>query len=213
MTKVTDKFNRYIRLIFRDGLPGYIIREDGIDWVNDRIVEFIHQLVSESMRFMHTAHPPRVSLLERDVEASLQVLLPDIMRRLAETYMNDRLTQYDENKEVRNKTERAGLRVAIGRCAIHIRRGLPNHQLRHRTFIMVASVIEYLISEFLDCIKEIEEGEEVMEVEEEEVGDDGGEEVGEEEEEPKELTLEKIQSVCRSDTGLSSVFGSPGLLS
>lgn len=199
--KVTDKFNRYIRVVFKDGLPGYIIREDGVDWVNNQVVKFIQRLISEAMRFMHTAHPPRVSLLERDVEASLQVLLPDQMRRLAETYMNDRLTQYDENEGVRNKTERAGLRVAIGRCAVHLRRGLPNHQLRHKTFIMVAAVLEYLLTELLDSIRESEGGMEEREEEEKE------------EEEPKELTLEKIQSVCGEDVDLSFVFGSPGLLS
>ncbi len=208
-SKVTDKFNRYIKLVLKGTLNRYIIREDALDWINIQLVDFVKRLVEESTRFMQTATPPRVSLLERDVHAGIQELLPDSMRRLAETYIQGRLTDFFKNTEERNKTKRANLRVSIGRCTLHIRRNLPNHQIRQTIFIVVAALLEYLLCELADNIKTKDES---CPVKKEPDMEEDDETESKEEDIIQEVTLDKVQSACASDPELQSVLG-VGLLS
>jgi len=150
--KVTNRFDRYIRIIFHKLLPGQVIKGDAVMWLHNQIVVFIERICSEAFRYMQTSKPCRVTLMERDMELGIFQVLPHDMREVASTFLTHTIERYDKASS-RSKTKRAGLYVSTGRCELYVRTFIAGHQIRRKVFIMVASCIEYLLTEVFHTVK------------------------------------------------------------
>ena len=150
--KVTNRFDRYIRIIFHKLLPGQVIKGDAVVWLHNQIVVFIERICSEAFRYMQTSKPCRVTLMERDMELGIFQVLPHDMREVASTFLTHTIERYDKASS-RSKTKRAGLYVSTGRCELYVRTFIAGHQIRRKVFIMVASCIEYLLTEVFHTVK------------------------------------------------------------
>lgn len=176
--KITDRFDRYIQLVFdkvfagakrrrRRGVkpPGDVVdaagpptqrplklRPDAIAHLHDRVAALLHRACREAFAYMHTSKPPRVTLMKMDVMLGLQQILPHTLREFAEGYVEAVLERYAAGT-ARSKTKRAGLHVSIGRVAVHVRRHVSNHQLRHEVFVILAAFLEYVLVEVFQAVK------------------------------------------------------------
>jgi hypothetical protein len=188
--KVTNRFDRYIRIIFHKLLPGQVIKSDGVTWLHNQLITFIEKICSEAFRYMQTSKPSRVTLMERDMELGIFQVLPHDMREVASDFLTHTLERYDKSSN-RSKTKRAGLYVSTGRCELYVRTFIAGHQIRRKVFIMVASCIEYLLTEVFHTVKSALESTEESERIKATTGVD-------------EII---IVTACEGDRGLSGLFG------
>lgn len=188
--KVTNRFDRYIRVIFHKLLPGQIIKADAVDWLHNQIVTFIERICSEAFRYMQTSKPCRVTLMERDMELGIFQVLPHDMREVASTFLTHTIERYDKSSN-RSKTKRAGLYVSTGRCELYVRTFVAGHQIRRKVFVMVASCIEYLLTEVFHTVKTCLEASDAAEKIKATTGVD-------------EIV---VVTACEGDRGLANLFG------
>lgn len=188
--KVTNRFDRYIRIIFHKLLTGHVLKADGVAWLHNQIVHFIDRICSEAFRYMQTSKPCRVTLMDRDMELGIFQVLPHDMREMAATFLTQTLERYDKATRVRNKTKRSGLYVSTGRCELYVRNFIGGHQIRRKVFIMVAACVEYLLTEVFHVVmRNLERGD------------------GERVKSTTGVDEIVIVTACEGDRALASLFG------
>lgn len=188
--KVTNRFDRYIRIIFHKILVGQVIKADAVVWLHNQLVTFIERICSEAFRYMQISKPCRVTMMERDMELGIFQILPHDMREVASSFLTQTLDRYDKSSN-RSKTKRAGLYVSTGRCELYVRNFVEGHQIRRKVFIMVAACVQYLLTEVFQTVK-------------------GALEATEESERIKATTgVDEIIMItaCEGDKGLATLFG------
>lgn len=188
--KVTNRFDRYIRIIFHKLLAGQVIKADAVEWLHNQLVTFIERICSEAFRYMQISKPCRVTLMERDMELGIFQILPHDMREVASAFLTQTLDRYDKSSN-RSKTKRAALYVSTGRCELHVRNFVAGHQIRHKVFIMVAACVQYLLTEVFQTVKSALEATEECERIKATTGVD-------------EIV---VITACEGDKGLASLFG------
>jgi len=152
--KITDRFDRYIRLVFSKVLPDCTLKPEGVTYLHGHLVTILKRACKESFDYMHTSKPPRVTLMKTDVLLGIQQILPHSLRSFAEEFIRTVLERYeDPSVKIRSKTKKAGLHVAIGRVAVYVRRFVANHQIRHEAFVILAAFLEYLLVEVFQGVK------------------------------------------------------------